>query len=204
MKSIFIHVPKTAGGSISRVMKDNGVPIDPLNQDPGKINYTESEYILPQFKNFDLHVFDYSFAFVRNTYDRLVSAFHTPWANPFIRKNKNKSIKEKFAFYVDQFVLKESEHSYFKWSHVIPYMDTRTKLFDSNGEQRVTFLGHFENLQQDFKTICDNINITDSQLPHRHRSKHLNYTEYYDDRVLEIVTEVYKKDIEHFGYTFGD
>ena len=75
MESIFIHVPKTAGGSISRVMKDNDVPIDQLNQDLGKSNY---------------------------------------------------------------------------------------------------------------------------------RSKHLNYTEYYDDRVLEIVTEAYKKDIEHFGYTFGD
>lgn len=195
-KNIFIHIGKTAGGSISQALQKKGVYIDPTNQAPNDLIYRDKEYENPSFTNFNLNTFDFSFAFVRNPYDRIVSAYHTPWVNENLQKQSFKS-------FIKLFIQEKKEINFFRWSHVMPYFDTRAKLFDENGVQRVSFIGRFENLKKDFSFACEKMNIENLNLPHIHKSQsRKKYIDYYDNETRDIIEKEYEKDIDYFGYKF--
>ena len=90
---------------------------------------------------------------------------------------------------------------------------------DNDGRIIVDYVGKFENLQNDFNTICQKIHVESTQLPHINRSKTYNpiinilklnknikkhYSEYYDSETKEFVAHIYKDDIKKFEYCFDE
>jgi hypothetical protein len=125
-----------------------------------------------------------TFAVVRNPWDRVVSL----WA--FWNKLK----KEDVLF--DAFVrnlqsYKFSENSWFTF-------DQPQKAWIPDG---VTYLLKFETLEQDFVQIQNFYECTDP-LPKVNVSQHEDYHTYYTDETRDIVAQVFKDDIEAFGYVF--
>ena len=75
---------------------------------------------------------------------------------------------------------------------------------NEKGKVLTDFIGRFENLQEDFNTVCDKIEIPQHQLPHCNKTNHKHYTEYYDAELREIIANRFREDIEYFGYKFGE
>ena len=76
------------------------------------------------------------------------------------------------------------------------------QLCDTDGEIALDYIGRYENLQQSFDRVCEQIGISTSDLSQKNPSKHAAYTAYYDDELRGLVSEFYKDDLAIFGYDF--
>ena len=142
----------------------------------------------------------FKFTIVRNPWDRLVSC----WLNKFNLKNSKPNFYKKLDLDNTKFVdFKEFISKIAEKNNIT--LDKHWTLYHNLiPVTNIDFIGKFENLQVDFNIICDKIGIPRQKLPHKNKSKHKHYTEYYDDETREIVAEKYAKDIEYFGYEFGE
>ena len=96
----------------------------------------------------------------------------------------------------DQFLYNHTKDWYCKPQYEFIYTDS----IDMNCINLI----RFENLQEDFNIVCEKIGIPQQTLPHKNKSNHKHYTEYYNDKTREIVAQRYARDIEYFGYEFGE
>ena len=201
-EATFIHIPKTGGTSLASALLSQG---EAFNRLPERIerhkNYVKNplEWTI---KHSRMHDVDqryqnfFCFAFVRNPWDLMVSSFSWWTQKPKqlqTRKDYGYDIKAKgFKAFIksNSSCLNECYHN------------NEGQLYWLN--DKIDFIGRYENLQQDFNTICDKIRIPRQALPHINKSKHKHYTEYYDDETRETVAEKYAKDIEYFDYKFGE
>jgi hypothetical protein len=72
-----------------------------------------------------------------------------------------------------------------------------------SGELLVDYVGKYESLATDFRTICERIGIEPS-LPHLNEpsSAPRPYQEHYTPETVELVRRAFAPDIERFGYEF--
>jgi len=193
-KFVFVHIPKVAGGSIVRA----NIPLRVIGHNIRKKN--------KYFKDIKKSTNQFSFAFVRNPWDRCVSAFR--YLNNGGQNRADKKDAEKFFIgYQSDFAgfirHHKSNNVFLEQMHFKPQYKW---ICDENDNVLVDFVGKFENLQEDFNKLCDTIEVPRQKLIHnkKPKSKHKHYTEYYDEETKQIVAEKYAKDIEMFGYEFGE
>ena len=184
---IYIAVSKTGTTSVHNAfsnLDDETLFIERLNEKrTDRVNQSLYKHIKgpilkKEIKNYNKY---FKFTFIRNPWDRLVSWFrsHDRRMNPgWLSRSNLEKIPEYF------------------W-------DNQSEWIFEGDSCLVDFVGRYENFQEDFNVVCDKIGIPRKQLPHKNKSKHKHYTEYYNDETRQIVAENYAKDIEYFGYEFG-
>jgi chondroitin 4-sulfotransferase 11 len=182
-KFIFVHIHRTGGTSIESHF---GCKIYDHRKCPAYI------------KRFGMDVWNeyFTFSLIRNPWNKMLG--HYMW-----RQQKSmRNLKGDDLSFRD-WVLQFENNIKGKGSLGDKGTPQYNQLF-SDDVQLVDFIGRFENLQEDFNIVCDKIGIPRQELPHKNETKHKHYTEYYDDETRQIVAEKYKKDIEYFGYEFGE
>ena len=199
-KFIFVHVRKAAGSSIRDTLEPLSLvkPTDTWSKLKSRFFNVETDYHKYAFRQHDdinaakrlmpedLFESYFKFAFVRNPWDRLVSEYE------FIRRRSDhgrhsKVIKMDF----DKYIVYQSRRFD---AHQI------NMLADKNGKVLMDFVGKFENLQDDWNRVTEKLGIKNKELSHRKKAGIKDYSSYYTPETRALVGELWKKDIEAFGY----
>ncbi len=193
-KILFIHIQKTAGISLMAALKEQIPDVYPF------MNQHDHAAWAQAYMGIDKYCQYYSFAFVRNPWERLVS-WYSMIAHRGIR-NRLFDYVWKNANSFDDFVIKCTD--------IIEDLDGRKStlynqldyISDEQGKIIVNFVGRFEYLQRDAENLFKNIGLATPKIPHLNSEKHRHYSYYYRPYTRDLVAERYQRDIEYFGYTF--
>jgi chondroitin 4-sulfotransferase 11 len=208
---LFVWLPKTAGSSIYHALRKtrykcrklintekNGIIESPYTDFDNKgavtFSHTSIDALIKNnivHKEFIENAF--KFCFVRNPWDRLVSLF--------FYRSLNKQYKDFKEFCLDFKDWEIEPIGLYNSRLNSQFNDQVSWLIDGKGRLLVDFIGRFERLEEDFSKICRILRVRNT-LPHRNRSNHSGYRDYYDETTIEIVRNKCIRDIEFFGYDF--
>lgn len=205
---IFIWIPKTAGTSIWSHLVKQGNSVDKLWIQPDKFKnqkiVTFGHISIPSLLSqgiMSAYYFNnsFKFAFVRNPWDRLVSLYYYFRSNRTYKKRYISTIKD-FDFFCKN--LHVPTIGFYNVKGLSQCNNQADWLLDKDGRLLVDFIGRFENLQEDYKKVCDIIGLKPIRLPHLKKTKRYHYSVYYNKETKQIIADRFKKDIGMFNYDF--
>ncbi len=203
---LFVHVPKTGGTSITQLLKhDCKRAVLPLRA-VGYL-FDNSGHTLPEFTfpavGYPYHIrardlkrlwgakkYDglFSFAFVRNPWDVVVSEYfyiQRKWDHPL--KNTVRKLGT-FADYVHWKRDNNYHRNQYEW------------LTDDAGQSIVNRIGRFETYEEDANAILAQIGRSET-VPHKNATVKKPFKSYYTDETIDLVAQMYQGDIERYGYS---
>ncbi|WP_158774349.1 sulfotransferase family 2 domain-containing protein [Cobetia sp. L2A1] len=189
-KCIFVHIPKAAGTSVLAALGKT--------QEKGRDHISWQTYKKCSSRKFNAY---FKFSFVRNPYDRALSAYR------YILSGGNQgaqdlSVAQEIAQYssFDDFVERALWKGAFR-SHLL-FLPQSSFIMDANEVLMVDFLGYFETLEEDFKFIAETLGI-ESQVAHHNKGNTPASAGNVDmaTSTREKLAIMYAQDFVNFGYT---
>jgi hypothetical protein len=208
---LFIHVPKTGGTSLTSILKQysklnplllraTGVYLDDRGFERYPLTYNllgpPRHITAIDAKNHygdDFFASKFSFAFVRNPWDLVISEFF--YIKRETRHYLHKHVKNMNC--IKEFLYLKKQN----WGKTRFGLSQMNFVADTNGELILDFVGKFENYQKDSQYILDKIGLN-IEIPHENITKKKHYVEYYDTESKQLVGEMFASDIEQFKYEF--
>jgi len=180
-KYVWFKVPKVGSSTIIYHLVGGDESWDQgfIHSFTQRIKYKEN-----QFKGY------FKFAFVRNPWDRVVSAYSKALGEhcPLYRECYGKGF-DYFVDYIDRQEFSEMDR------HIMP----QSLLFPV---AEMDFVGRLENFSEDLNYVLDRIGIQHVGIVQRNARPRSHYSEYYTERTRDIIARKYRLDIENFDYVF--
>ena len=217
-KAIFIHIPKTAGIYVRETLSKNygfelfclkrpdhikfcgtnlklnkNQQLSFCNKTVSVLDYYKTSKDLSDLMDMDEEKWNtyYKFCFIRNPYDRIVSAWNYTCQTEKLNISFSKYLKLKDIV---------TETEYF---HV--FFPQSKQVFNDKNEIAFDFIGKYENLEDDLKKILITIGFKEDEITHNKNPKNKrphksNNILINSQETLEIVNEICKSDFERLDY----
>jgi len=222
-KLLFVHIPKTGGQTVLRYFNfklkiknycARGLDVIKIFDKDGRmetISGTEyGHFTLTQIKKYvKLSKINFSFSFVRNPFDRLVSEFF--WRlkynisfRPLFDYDFKPTDFELFVNKLEKVNLTYLENMTAVETHFYPqtkFVFLKSYFTKNKKNKKVDFVGRFENYESDLKFLGSQFGIK-NELIHRNKSEHPSYKTLYNSTTKKIVENIYKDDLNNFNYVF--
>jgi hypothetical protein len=200
-----VHIPKTGGTSVERLLwpheSDHTVEnlyggfIDSYHNkyQTGGLQHLTARHIRSEVDPADFKAY-LKFAVVRNPWEKAVSQFSYLRERKYLMNFIGMSRWSSFSKYLK--LISKKEH--------VQWMPQSEFLFDGSGNLIVDKVLRFENLREDFVEIANLLGLGDVMLTHSNKSERKPYATYYNAKTRALVGEMYAKDVQNFGYEFGE
>lgn len=231
-KFIFIKPTKVAGTSVEITLakycqKDDVVT--PQREYSSKLDIDDYSYQARNFKGFWEHMTPAEIkekigheiwnsytkiAIVRNPWDYVVSRYLWEYTKMF-NENRSKTLYLRFKHFFLRLYFRHIKKKYIysifdfdSFVQGIPkgFMNYQY-YFDKDDIPYPLFILRYENLQNDFDALCDKLGIPRERLPRvnvKHTKQRKRYIEFYNNTSQELVRQALGKEIDFFGYKFGE
>lgn len=206
LKTVYIHIPKTAGVSIAHALmsnvlnKETAGAIKELPENlkirfglRGEQKHKFATGYVPKIISLKKWNEYYKFAFVRNPWDKVISEYH--WRLSLAPKDHKFKGFNQFLDHCERRVSGTEKGIY--WTHAQPqlkYVSDGTRII-------VDEIFKFEEIPAAIHAMEQRLNIS-IKLKRHNTSKHKHYREYYNDATRQRVFDLYRDDIEAFDYEF--
>ncbi len=213
LKTIFIHITKTAGSSIevalNAVEESNKGAVDPMTGEFVDVVTGEEKHMsaleCQAFVGDSVWDDYFKFSVVRNPFDR----FHSLWWNGrYVGKKHEMSFREFTSFALHTSLrsrLQNLRHG--RWKVHKRFWPQTRWLESRNGKIEMDQVLRFESISADFAILSQKLQLPSEELPkilvkNRSPKSRRNYSEDYTDAIREIVADHYRSDLEAFNYDF--
>ena len=211
LKAIFIHVHKTGGTYISYMLHkyygftnyylrrpDHDIFCMNKQKSTKYLNYENRLHGVLAYYKTSTHInkkmnmtpqkWDsyYKFCFIRNPYDKIVSAW-----------NHVNLLGASF----EEYLYLDKKCNDVEYMHV--FLPQVRNIINQSGKIKIDYIGKFENLEEDFQNILKNIgikNIIHDVSKQMNKRNHNKFYEYYNQRVLTKVNEILSEDFALLDY----
>ncbi len=187
-KSIFVHITKTAGTSVALTLF-------------GKLPYHYRAWQYRVIYGRRTYREYFKFAYVRNPWDRLYSAFSYLKGGGWDDNDKTWALENLSGIEnINDFVLKWlTPERLYSHIHFWPQSDF---ICSKGNTALIDYLAYFETIENDFTFIAQKIGC-ERKLAHTNASKRAGYEEVYTPDAIAKVALLYERDIANFGYHFS-
>jgi len=184
---LFVHIQKTGGGSIEALLRARLPDLERCVDWHAHASAIKRQ-LGQQYSDY------YTFSFVRNPWDRMVSWYF--WL-------KNMADRGKF-FWTHKFGL--PHHATFEQfilqARGVLLHPQCQYIADADGTFLVNVVYRFENFRAECRKLGGALGLSFGRIPHHRHTIHKHYSHYYSPELRDVVAKRFAPDGKAFGYEF--
>lgn len=176
----FIHVPRTGGQSVRKVIQTSG-----LNYEISSLAERHIDVKHPTYAR-AVELFGelgWTFCTIRHPFTRFTSMFQH-----LSRVDRNMKVNS-----LEQFAYEYADYDTF--------MRPQSVWFE---EGDIDYIMRFENLGKDFKVVANKLGIPENSLVHINQARNQNHKTALTPKLKDFLYEKFKTDFDRFGYDPSD